>query len=62
MFSELTVIIKDDDGKTLKKEFPLYEKYSVDANDPLVKGCIDEVVNNFLGQPSSVKVKINFIV
>ena len=59
MFSELTVIIKDDDGKTLKKKYPIYESYTIDINDPIVKGCVENVLKDFASEPSSVSVKVH---
>lgn len=55
--SELTVTIKDDD-RTLKKSFLLYENYTVDETDPVIKNCIDETISEFQGEPDDVKVTI----
>lgn len=57
-FSELTVSIKDSE-KTLKKKFPMYDTYLVSDNDEKIKGCIDEVLKNFAGEPERISVKIN---
>lgn len=57
MFSELSVTIKDDE-KRLNKKFPIYETYQVDENDPMIKQCIEETLENFDGTPDSVKVTI----
>lgn len=56
-FSELRVTIKDDEKK-LYKDFSSYEIYTIDENDPFVKQCIDETLENFDGTPDSVKVTI----
>jgi hypothetical protein len=58
MVSELTVIIKDDEKKTLKKPFLLYDSYAIDDNDPTIKNCIEETVAEFQGEPSNIKVVI----
>lgn len=59
MVSELTVIIKDDEKKVLRKPFLLYETYTVDENDPTIKNCIEETVAEFQGEISDIKVVIN---
>jgi hypothetical protein len=56
-FSELSVTIKDDE-KRLNKKFVLYETYTVDENDPVIQDCIKETLENFDGEPDSVKVTI----
>ena len=56
--SELTVIIKDDEKKVLRKPFLLYETYTIDENDPIIKSCIEETVAEFQGEPSDIKVII----
>jgi hypothetical protein len=56
-FSEISVTIKDDE-KRLNKKFPIYESYAVDDNDPVIKQCIQEVLDNFDGTPSDIKVTI----
>ncbi len=57
MFSELKVTIKDDE-KSLNKKFTIYETYTIDENDPTIKQCIEETLENFDGTPDSVKVTI----
>lgn len=57
MVSELTVIIKDEE-KSLKKKFLIYDIYTVDESDQVIKDCIEETLQNFDGDPSSVKVNI----
>jgi len=57
MFSEISVTIKDDE-KRLNKKFPSYEKITVDEDDPVIKECIRETLENFDGTPDSIKVTI----
>ena len=38
MFSELSVTIKDDE-KRLNKKFTIYDTYTVDEDDPIIKDC-----------------------
>jgi hypothetical protein len=56
-FSELTVIIKDEE-KTLRTKYPLYDEYTVREDDPIIKGCIEKTLDNFDGEPSDITVSI----
>lgn len=56
--SELTVTIKDSE-KNLKKSFLIYEPYQVDMMDPKIQECIKETLENFQGEPESIKVRID---
>lgn len=57
MFSELSVTIKDDE-KRLNKKYTIYDTYTVDEDDPVIKQCIEETLENFDGTPDNVKVTI----
>lgn len=56
-FSELKVTIKDCE-KTLKKDFSSYEVYQVNVNDPFIKKCIEETLDNFDGKPDDITINI----
>lgn len=57
MVSEISVTIKDEERK-LKKSFLEYESYTVDENDPIIRKCIEETVQEFQGEPDDIKVII----
>lgn len=57
MVSELTVIIKDEE-KTLRIKYLLYDIYTTDENDPMIKDCIEKTLENFDGEPSDITVNI----
>lgn len=57
MVSELTVVIKDEE-KSLTKKFLIYDTYTTDENDPVIKDAINQTLENFDGEPSDVIVKI----
>ncbi len=57
MFSEISVTIKDDE-KRLNKKFTIYDTFTVDENDPIIKDCIRETLENFDGTPDNIKVTI----
>jgi len=57
MFSEISVTIKDDE-KRLNKKFAQYDIYTVSPDEPIIKRCIEETLENFDGTPDSVKVTI----
>jgi adenine/guanine phosphoribosyltransferase-like PRPP-binding protein len=57
MVSELKVTIKDEEKK-LDKKFLIYDTYTTDENDPMIKQCIYETLENFDGEPEKVIVTI----
>jgi len=57
---ELTVSIKDEE-KTLKKKFLIYENFTVNENDPMIKSCIEETLKNFSAPPLRITVRINLL-
>lgn len=56
MVVELTVTIRDED-RTHKKKFLLYETFSMDCDDPVIKRCIAETLVDFSGDPSLVRIR-----
>mgnify|MGYP001577497038 CR=1 FL=1 len=58
MLSELTVTIKDDDGKKLSRKFLIHEPYLVDDSDPIIAHHIAMVLKEFQGEPSDINLKI----
>jgi len=59
--SEITVIVKDDE-KTLRTKSLIYESYTVDEADPILKECIDRTVKEFNGDPTDIQIKISMTV
>jgi hypothetical protein len=57
--SEITVTIKDEE-KTLKAKYLIYEPYQISYDDDTIKRCIAETLKNFTGEPSDVRIRINF--
>lgn len=57
MVSELTVTIKDEE-KSLRTKYLIYDEYTVDENDPIIKDCIEKTLDNFDGEPSDIIVNI----
>ena len=56
--TELTVILKDSD-RTYRQKFLIYEKYSVDQDDPMIHSCIEEAMKSFEGEPENIQLKIH---
>jgi hypothetical protein len=56
--SEITVILKDSD-RTYRQKFLIYEKFTLDQDDPVIHMCIFEAKKNFEGDPESVQIKIH---
>lgn len=57
MVSEIKVLIKDDE-KRMTKKFLIYEIFQASEDDPTIKKCIDETLENFDGQPEDITVNI----
>ena len=51
-------MVKDEE-KSLRYKYLIYETYTVDPLDPIIKDCVDKAIENFSGVPSHVSVKIN---
>jgi len=58
MVSELTVIVKDSE-RTFRMKHLIYDDYSVNDNDPIIKKCVDDTLVQFHGEPESVNIKIS---
>ena len=58
--TELTVTIKDEE-KTVKNKFLLYDRYTMDDEDPIIKECIAKTLLDFNGEPSSIKIKVSLV-
>lgn len=54
---ELTVKVKDSD-RSYKREFLIYERTEVDQNDPQIKKCIDQTLEDFQGEPENIQATI----
>lgn len=57
MACTLTVRIKNDE-KVLKKDFLIYDVFTVDQDDPMIKTCIEEVLKEFNDEPDDIFVNI----
>jgi hypothetical protein len=56
--SEIMVTIKDDE-RSLKTKYLSYDAYSVHADDPILKTMIAKALQDFNGEPTDIKVRIN---
>lgn len=56
MSIELVVTLKDEE-RTLKKEFLIYEPVTLVEDDPIIMQCIEEVLDEFKGEPDDIKVR-----
>jgi|HubBroStandDraft_2_1064218.scaffolds.fasta_scaffold128049_1 hypothetical protein len=56
MSVELKITMKDDERK-LTKDFLIYEKITFDQSDPTIIKCMQEVREEFKGDPTDIKVK-----
>lgn len=58
---ELTVSFKSEES-TFKQKFLLYETFSLKDDDPVVKKCIHEALQNAKIEPDSIKVRALLVV
>lgn len=56
--NELTVILKDSE-RTYRHKFVIYESYTVDQDNAVIKACIEEAKKSFEGEPENVQIKIH---
>ena len=62
MPAELTVIIKDDEKRTLTRKHLVYESFSFDEHDPIVAKYIKEIQLEFQGHPADLIVSAKMVV
>lgn len=55
----ITVKIKDDDGKLLKKDFQVYETFHANQDDPIIKGCVEDLLKEFNTESSDIDISVN---
>ena len=53
----LAVKVKDSE-RSYKREFLIYERTEVDQNDPEIKKCIDQTLEDFQGEPENIQATI----
>ena len=62
MVSELSVTIKgqneNGDDKRLVTKYLIYDDYTTNENDPIIKDCIEKTLANFDGEPDDIVVNI----
>lgn len=62
MVSELSVTIKgqneNGDDKRLVTKYLIYDDYTTNENDPIIKDCIEKTLANFNGEPDDITVNI----
>lgn len=56
--TELTVILKDPE-RTYRQKFLVYEDYSPNEDDPIIRACIEEAKKSFEGEPETIQIKIH---
>lgn len=62
MSLELTITIKDDEKRKLSKTFLIYEDVTLRDDDPIIKACLKELIEEFKGIPDDVRVKAIMVI
>ncbi len=61
MPSEISITVKNEEKRQTTKHL-VYEIYTVDENDPVIKDLMDKAVKEFGDQVEKVTVKITMLV
>lgn len=54
---EVTVSIKNSE-QTYKEKFLIYDNFSLDQNDPIVKNCVEEAISHFKGEIEKIVLRV----
>lgn len=57
MTTELTITIKDEEGKKLTRPYLIYETFTLDETDPIIDKCLKELLEEFEGEPDDIRIK-----
>jgi hypothetical protein len=57
MSVELTITIKDEEGKKLSKSYLIYDKITLTEDDPVIDKYLKELLDEFDGTPDDVRIK-----
>lgn len=57
MSVELTITIKDEEGRKLSRPFLIYETITLTMEDPTIDKYVKELLEEFNGEPDDIKVK-----
>lgn len=61
MCVELTVTIKDEEGKKLSRPFLIYEPVVLVPEDLVIGRCVKELLEEFKGEPDDIKVRATMV-
>jgi Mrp family chromosome partitioning ATPase len=59
--TELTVYVANDERKKHSKAFLVYEQFSMNPNDPIIKDAVKELLDEFKGDIDSIKIKATMV-
>ncbi len=61
MSIEITVTLKDEEGRKLTRDYLIYEDVTLAVQDPLqdptINECVKSLLDEFKGIPDDIKVK-----
>ena len=61
MTIELTITIKDEEGRKLSKPFLVYEPVTLNEDDPVIQSFLKELLEEFNGEPDDIRLKATMI-
>jgi hypothetical protein len=57
MAIELTITLKDGEGRKLSKPFLIYEPITLVEDNPIIQSFLKELLEEFNGEPDDIKLK-----
>jgi hypothetical protein len=60
MVALLEVIVKDEQRR-LRRDFLIYEPFTMHENDDTISKCVKETVDEFKGEPDDIKLKASMV-
>ena len=61
MSIELVITIRDEEDRKLSKPFLIYEPVTLEENDPIIRRCLKELLEEFKGQADDIKLKATMV-
>ncbi len=58
MPSEISVVVRNEEKRQTTKHL-IYDEFSVNVEDPVIAGLINDAVKEFGSSPDSVRIKIS---
>jgi hypothetical protein len=61
MKTDIQVIIKDQERKTLKNDFEIHGEFKWSQDEPILQECVNNFLKEFHGEPEDIILKATMI-